>query len=212
MPASRRLDQRELLPDRVPAAEPDVKTRQDVVLVAIDQRDAMLDRSLERAAEIVGVDDRRQMAEALRQGDGLVPRQELALLDVEPRVGKLGDRSHVVEMGVGDDDVGHRLGGNPHLREHPHRRDPGRDLELAGKTLLVLILHEAGIDEHDAVAPACEDERERQVHHAVGVHAADQVDPRLVLAPRVLDDEDIPVVVLGHGASLTFSQRPAEAR
>ena len=44
------------------------------------------------------------------------------------------------------------------------------------------------------------------------VHAADQVDPRLVLAPRILDDEDLPVVVLGHGDPLTFSRRPAEAR
>ena len=45
--AARGLDDDELLAERVARAEADMDAGQDIVLVALDQRDAMLDRGLE---------------------------------------------------------------------------------------------------------------------------------------------------------------------
>ena len=71
-----------------------------IVLVAIDQRDAMLDRGLERRPQIVRIDDGGQIAEARRQRDRFIPAQQLALLDDDPRIRKLRDRPHMIEMRV----------------------------------------------------------------------------------------------------------------
>jgi hypothetical protein len=43
------------------------------VLVAVDQRDPMSNRSVESRARIVGIDDRGQVTETPRQREGFVP-------------------------------------------------------------------------------------------------------------------------------------------
>src|SRR5208282_3319508 len=82
-PPGRGVDHNELLADRVPAGEPHVNARQYIVLVAVDQSDAVSDRRVERGAEVVGINDRGQMTEALGQRDRLIPGEEFALLDVD---------------------------------------------------------------------------------------------------------------------------------
>src|SRR6202034_1148174 len=99
----RRLQNDELLSDRVAAGEPHMNPGQHIVLVAVDQRDAMSDRGVESGADVVRVDYGGQVTETLRQGKSFVPREKLALLDVDVRVGKFGDRSHVIEMRMGDE-------------------------------------------------------------------------------------------------------------
>jgi hypothetical protein len=73
---------------------------------------------------------RTALTETLRQGKGFVPREKLALLDVDVRVGKFGDRSHVVKMRVGDKNRVDRVCVHADLGQHPQRRDPGRDPEF----------------------------------------------------------------------------------
>src|ERR1700733_264017 len=63
----------ELLPDGVAAAEPHMNPGQHIVLVAVDQRDPMSNRSVESRAHIVGIDDRGQVTETPRQREGFVP-------------------------------------------------------------------------------------------------------------------------------------------
>ena len=79
------------------------------------------------------------------------------------------------------------------LGQHPERRYPVGNAEFPGEAGAVIVLHEAGIDQHVAVAALRQDERERQVHHAVIVHAADEVDPGLVLGAGELHHIDVPV-------------------
>src|SRR6202021_3551120 len=78
-----RLHDDELLPDGVAAAEPHMNPGQHIVLVAVDQRDPMSNRSVETRAHIVGIDDRGQVTETPRQREGFVPGEKLALLNVD---------------------------------------------------------------------------------------------------------------------------------
>ena len=96
----RGLGDDELLAERVALAGADMDAGKHVVDVALDQVQAMLERGVEGGAEVVGVDDRGDEAELPRQRHRLHPREILALLDVEPRLGEFGDAAHVVEMGV----------------------------------------------------------------------------------------------------------------
>ena len=83
------------------------------------------------------------------------------------------------------------------LGEHADRRDPVGNAELVARNSApLLVLHEAGVDQHVAVAAPREDEGEGQVDDAVGIHAVDEVDPRLVLRPREFDDVEFPVAAL----------------
>ena len=95
-------------------------------------------------------------------------------------------------MRMGDDDVGDRLRRDADLGEHAHRRYPVRDAELSREAGTVLVLHEARIDEDIAVAAPRQHEGERQIDAAVLVHAADQVDPGLLVRARIFDDVEIP--------------------
>ena len=94
-------------------------------------------------------------------------------------------------MGVGENDVGDGSGSDAKLLEHAHRRNPGGNAELS-REAAAIVLHEAGVDQHIAVALSGQDEGERQVHHAVMVHAADQVDPGLVLGAGIFEDVEVP--------------------
>jgi hypothetical protein len=107
-----------------------VNAGQHVVLVAVDQRDSIGDRSVKRRADIVGVDDCGEMSETGRKREGFVPGKKLALLDVDASVREFGDRAHVIKMGMGYHNVGDRLGRELHFAQHSHWRYPGRDAEL----------------------------------------------------------------------------------
>ena len=87
MPAPRRLQNDELLSDGVAGAHAQVKARQKIVDIAFDQVQPVLERGVEGMAQIVGIDDFGEIAELLRQGEGLDPGQDFMLLNVEREFG-----------------------------------------------------------------------------------------------------------------------------
>ena len=151
-----------------PLAEPHMDARQHIVLVAVDQRHAVLDRGLQRGAQIVGIDDRGEIAEALG-GSAIASYQESSSLfwiwicalgnsAIEPMWSKW---ACVMTMSV--------IVSAPTPISASMRTGEiqCRDAELAREPRTVLVLHEAGVDQHVAVAAARQNEGEGQVHHAL---------------------------------------------
>ena len=127
----------------------------------------MLDGGVEGVAEVVRVDDLGQEPEGGRQSHGLVPTQDLALLDVQPRLRELADGAHVVEMRVALHDVGDVVGSDAHLGQHAKRGDPVRHVELDRDRLAAALAHEARVAQDDPAGLSREHEGERQVVHLV---------------------------------------------
>src|SRR5205814_2383838 len=85
------------------------------------------------------------------------------------------------------------------------RRHPERHPELARKPGVALAAHETGVDQNAAALALQQHEGERQVHHAVVVHARHEVDPGLVFRARVFEDIDVPIRRLSHVSPLQLS-------
>src|SRR5271170_5907421 len=71
------------------------------------------------------------MTKAFGQRNRFVPGQEFALLDIHLGFWKLGDRAHVIEVRMRDEDVADIVAAQPHFCEHSQRRNPRRDAELS---------------------------------------------------------------------------------
>src|SRR6202034_470764 len=121
--------------------------------------------------------------------------------------GKLIDRAHVVEMRMRDHDVGDILGPDPQFLKHPQRRYPIRDIELARHLAAAALLHEPAIAENDAVAIAGEDKAARIVYGSLVERAPHEARHRLLVAPRIFDDEDFPITRLSHVLAFDHRQR-----
>ena len=98
------------------------------------------------------------MSETAWKRESFIPGQELALLDVDVGVGEFGDRTHVVKMGVGNDDVRNCVRRDVHFSQHSSRRYPGRNSEFSREAGTVIVLHEASVDQHIAIIALREDE------------------------------------------------------
>ena len=195
-----------MLADRVAAAETRMDAGQHVVLVAVDQRDPMLDRGFQRGAQIVGVDDRRQVAEALRQRDRLVPGQQLALLDVDVRVREFGDRPHVIEMRVRDEDVGDRARRDAESRPASSAARSSSGCRISARSRLCSsCMKPVSISTLRSPRRARMKEKGRSID-AVVIHAADQVDPGLVPWSVRTRSHRRPSAVCSHVPPLSFQR------
>ena len=189
------------MPRRVPGPEPDVDAGQQIVTIAVDEIHPMLDRSLQRHADVRRINDLREMCKALRQRQRLVARQQLALLDMDARLGEFADRAQMVEVRMGDDDVAHCLRRHAQLGKHAQRRNPARNAELERELGFVALPHETGVDEHVLLPAPRQHKGEGQIDHPRVVHPAHQPHPRLVRV-RVLKNKHFPAIVVVHSEFL----------
>ena len=165
-----------------------------VVDIAVEQRQAVFDRRRDRRVDVVGIERARKHAEARRQRQSLDPGHELLLLQVNVRLGKLIDGSHVIVVRVRQDDVVHPLGLDAQFLEHPHRRDPFWNREFPRHLGAAAFVHEAGVDQHVEVAALGKDESERQIHHSFVTSSHQQARDRLIVASRILNREQAPAL------------------
>ncbi len=140
-----------------------------------------------------------------------MPGQVLALLDVDLRIRELADAAHVVEMRMGDDDVGDVV--RPRRRARPACRTG--EIQQGMSNLVAIsapppsFMKPLSISTLRSPLRASTKEKGRSITPS-SIGAADQARHRLVAAARIFEDVEFPVV--GRRMSPSLRKHAAEAR
>ena len=100
---------------------------------------------------------------------------------MDPGVGKLVDRTHMIEMCVAEDDVRNGVRRDAEFVQHAQRRNPERHAEFLAHRLAAAFLHEAGIDEGDMRAMARQHEGKGHIDAAFVIGIVDEPGNELIL-------------------------------